>query len=270
MAESIYTLSPNFLSGKWYFHQNAKPESEKKLVLNATAGDQFSRTTVMLEPKKKYLISAKITGAGRIRISRNTTTSLIGGSWLGDYKYTDTVIEFTVPEDTGGEIVFSFGQMPGVGAGTYILEDFTVKDPALSDEKTVMNSLKLNWTAEDFYNFYDLNRVERATQIVRNKLALDKGESYNQEYVFNRVASHIEYAHSFNRIEKNIQELATSFKNSDKILPLKTDWTFNQPFDFNDANRYEQNLSFMYENIEANLNNLPYCGQYIVGQEGVY
>ena len=141
--------------------------------------------------------------------------------------------------------------------------------PSRANELEVIRSLKTDWLPTDYYNFEDLNRVEQATEIVRDRIAIFRGENVPIDIVTNRSESHIEFADSLNRIENNILQLKLTFPNTALFEFSKTDWVHDTPFDFSDANRLERNLYDMFYAIEANISNIPYCGQIIAGQEGV-
>lgn len=141
--------------------------------------------------------------------------------------------------------------------------------PANVDELAIIKSLKTDWLPTDYYNFEDLNRVEVATGIVRDRVATFRGENVPITIVTNRTETSIEFADSLNRIETNILNLKLTFPNPDLFEESKTDWVHDTPFDFSDANRLERNLYDMYYNIEANISNIPYCGELIAGELGV-
>lgn len=130
-------------------------------------------------------------------------------------------------------------------------------------------SLKTDWTSDDYYNAEDLNRVENATRITGEKISQFRNTPINQTTVIDRSEKSIEFADSLNRIENNILVLSEILNNRVKIKTPKIDWHYNAPFDFNDANRLEQNLESLYRYTVLNKANIPYAGQYITGQEGV-
>lgn len=138
------------------------------------------------------------------------------------------------------------------------------------EPKDYIDALKMDWTPMDYYNYQDLNRVEEATLIVREKIVLFRGEIVPLDEIFYaRTQDTIEYADSLNRIETNLERMKLTFPNPSIFDISKTDWTHDKPFDFSDATRYERMLYEMYYNIENNISNIPYCGQLIAGQEGV-
>lgn len=140
----------------------------------------------------------------------------------------------------------------------------------MATDKELIDSLKMDWLPSDYYNYEDLNRVEQATQIVRDKIL-----SFRQVLVAldsittNRTQSSIEFSESFNRIETNISRLKETFSDKADLQISKTNWIYNAPFDYSDANRLEKDLYDMFYIIENNTLTVPYCGQYTAGQEGV-
>lgn len=141
----------------------------------------------------------------------------------------------------------------------------------MATSKEIIDSLKTDWLPSDFYNSEDLNRVEEATLIVRERIVLFRGELVPIDSPnTTRTESSIEFADSLNRIETNISRLVLTFPNPAFFEEMKTDWTHDVPFDFSDANRLEKNLYDMYYTIENNISNIPYCGEIIAGEEGVF
>ena len=152
----------------------------------------------------------------------------------------------------------------------YPFEEIVIVPPPVNVGKVEIDSLKTDWEPTDFYNFEDLNRVEEATLIVREKIGLFRGQVVPLDEVFtDRTEKTIEDASSLNRIETNLEALKLTFPDPSIFSLSKTDWTHDKPFDFSDANRYERMLFDMYYNIENNISNIRYCGQVIAGEEGV-
>lgn len=136
----------------------------------------------------------------------------------------------------------------------------------MATDKEIIDSLKTDWTADDFYHHVDLNRVETATNVVRNNLEDFRNTTIPLTIVTNRTQSSVEFSDSLNRIENNILTLSQNLDNRVEIENPKTDWSYNLPFAFNDANRLERNLEVIYNYIVLNQANIPYAGQYITGQ----
>lgn len=141
----------------------------------------------------------------------------------------------------------------------------------MATHKEIIDSLKMNWLPSDFYNCEDLNRVEEAVLVVKEKVIVFRGEIVPIDGTnTTRSESTIEFADSLNRVETNISRLILTFPNTNIFGGTKTNWTHDVPFDFADANRLEKNLYDMYYTIENNITNIPYCGQRITGEEGVF
>lgn len=127
---------------------------------------------------------------------------------------------------------------------------------------------KIDWTAQDKYNYYDLNRVENNTLKVYLLMKYVLGSPDIESVVLDRDYSTIEFADSLNRLERNIQTLSNQLK-LDGIKPSKTNWQVGDPFDYNDANRLETNLAILYPVLLNNLDTLRYCGTFNCGEEAV-
>lgn len=127
---------------------------------------------------------------------------------------------------------------------------------------------KLDWTADDYYNAEDLNRVESNTQEVAELIKELLGIDINLEApVTNRDYSSIEFADSLNRVERNLEKL--SVLNLDGLKALKTSWQAGDSFSYKDAVRLENNLSVLYNILSKNTNNIFYCGNLNCGEEAV-
>ena len=140
----------------------------------------------------------------------------------------------------------------------------------MATDKETIDSLKRDWSATDYYNFEDLNRVEKATEAVSNQVIALYGEVLAITILTNRTESTIEFADDLNRVENNIYLLKQTFPNPEAYQNSKTNWTYNSSFSFLDANRLEGSLYDMWYHVENNITNRPYCGQFTTGQEGVY
>lgn len=125
---------------------------------------------------------------------------------------------------------------------------------------------KLNWTQDDYYNSEDLNRVENNTVEVSNLIKQLIGININLEQpITNRDYSSIEFADSFNRIERNLEKLKVL--NLEGLRAAKTTWQTGDSFTFNDAIRYETNLSILYNVFSRNIGNVSYCGMITCGED---
>lgn len=126
---------------------------------------------------------------------------------------------------------------------------------------------KLDWTASDFYNFEDLNRVENNTEVIQD-LIRNFGVYLELVIIHDRDMKRIEFADSLNRIEGNISELGQRYK-PPGWLQNKLDWAANDRFNYQDATRLENNLYLLYRHYKENIDSVPYCGVYICGEEGI-
>ncbi|GLC88708.1 hypothetical protein LYSBPC_18350 [Lysinibacillus piscis] len=123
---------------------------------------------------------------------------------------------------------------------------------------------KLDWSSSDFYNFEDLNRVENNTEVIADFVRyFIAGPPLNT--VYNRDMKHIDFADSLNRIESN-QHLLRQRLTPAGWLPNKLDWKANDAFSYIDAHRLEHNLNLLYLHYRGNVDAVPICGAYIVGE----
>lgn len=125
---------------------------------------------------------------------------------------------------------------------------------------------KLNWTEDDYYNAVDLNRVENNTAVVAQLIQQLVGTTIVLEQVkTDRDYTSIDFADSFNRVERNLEKL--SVFSLDGLQPLKTDWQVGDPFSFRDARRYENNLSVLHNVLNKNMTTLRYSGTLACGED---
>lgn len=126
---------------------------------------------------------------------------------------------------------------------------------------------KTDWTSQDYYNFEDLNRVENNTIAVKDLAEILRGEIFIEGIDIDRDMKSIPFADTLNRIEGNINKLGNKLYKPKGWSPPKLEWDYNQPFDFTDANRLEQNLLLLYNYAKGNIDKIPYCGMYTCGEE---
>jgi hypothetical protein len=129
---------------------------------------------------------------------------------------------------------------------------------------------KTDWTSDDYYNHEALNRVESMIESIIPKIEEFRNKTITAVTIVNRTENSIEFADSLRRIEKNILLLGNELKTPTGFIIPRTDWDYNQSFSFVDANRLEKNLVLLNNYVTGNLSAKLYCGQYIVGDEGVY
>lgn len=124
---------------------------------------------------------------------------------------------------------------------------------------------KLDWTADDYYNAEDLNRVENNTLEVANLIKQFLSIDVNLEnQITNRDYSSIEFADSLNRIERNLEKL--NILNLTGLQVLKTTWQVGDGFSYKDALRLENNTSIIYSLLSKNYDSIPCCGELNCGE----
>lgn len=83
----------------------------------------------------------------------------------------------------------------------------------------------------------------------------------NQNYLPN--------SNDLNTLETNIHDISVFLYNPIGSIQSKLNWQPTESLRYSDINRIEQNLLVCSHYIEGNSEQLPYCGDYIVGQERV-
>lgn len=127
------------------------------------------------------------------------------------------------------------------------------------------------WEPTDTYNEYAMNVVEELTHALRIKVAQFKNKVIaTPEYNISRTENSIDFAEDLNRVENNILAMAKELNYPTGFVQRNTAWSYNQVFDYNDANRLELNLIVLNNYVSGQLNSRPFCGMYTVGQEGVF
>lgn len=126
---------------------------------------------------------------------------------------------------------------------------------------------KIDWTANDYYNAEDLNRVESNTKYIADYLT---GLSYKipeLEVKTDRDITSIDSVSSINRIEENIEAIEDNFITPPGYQNRKN-WALGMSYDYRDANRLENNLKLLYEWAYIAKENLVYCGTFYCGEDG--
>lgn len=127
---------------------------------------------------------------------------------------------------------------------------------------------KTDWTQNDDYNYFDMNRVETNTKHIADYLT---GISYRiPELVVktDRDMSSLDFLIDINRVEANIETIKKNFITPPGYEDRKN-WTLGTGFDYRDANRLEQNLLLLYRWAIIAKENLVYCGTFACSEEGV-
>lgn len=128
---------------------------------------------------------------------------------------------------------------------------------------------KLDWNKDDYYNYDDLNRVEHNTNYISEVIGAFRNKPELLEVIVNRDNSSIEFKESLNRLENNIQILCDSFYTPPNFLGTKTNWISGQYFDFNEANRLEDNIYKIYKLVESTIDAFKYCGAFTCGGDDI-
>lgn len=121
----------------------------------------------------------------------------------------------------------------------------------------------INFTANDTYEYSDLNRVETSIQEASEQFLASGFPNTIITPKLNWSISSLPIVADFNRIEEN-------FKNLDipETFEQKS-WYERRPFDYNDANRWE----YQSELITLLKNNIrrtwPVCGAAVCGNGGL-
>lgn len=123
---------------------------------------------------------------------------------------------------------------------------------------------KTDWTANDYFSFGDLDRIESNTAHLATLLAILEILVVITT-VTGRTISRIEFADDLNRIEANINAIATLFKPPGWEAP-KTNWLYGDGPNFQDINRMERNMSIQQKLIQGNIDHIPYSGTFYSGE----
>lgn len=126
---------------------------------------------------------------------------------------------------------------------------------------------KTDWTAADYYNFDDINRVENNTEYVRSELLVIGYVSPSMTFIKDRTDKSYDLVSSINRIEANLQTLVNNFVEPPGWLPSIT-WTQDTKFNAYHANRWENNLSLIHEYAALTEQAFRYAGTF-PASEGV-
>lgn len=127
---------------------------------------------------------------------------------------------------------------------------------------------KVDWTSQDYYNFWDLDRVEYDTKYIAAVLSDFRAVPITLNTVTGRTMRRIEFYDSLNRIEQNIQTLADNFFEPVGWETPKTNWISGGRFDWRDATRLEKNLLLLHDLVLKAIDSLKYCGTFYAGEDG--
>lgn len=127
---------------------------------------------------------------------------------------------------------------------------------------------KTNWTKDDYYNYWDLDRVEANTAYLATIPDVFYPPPALEPPVTNRTMLMLEFYDGLNRAERNIDKLRAALYTPLGWEQAKTDWRSGQPFKYKDAARLENNLLRLHVLIMAIIDAFRYCGEVICGDGG--
>ncbi len=127
---------------------------------------------------------------------------------------------------------------------------------------------KTNWTKDDYYNYWDLDRVEANTEYLSIIPDVFYPVPALEPPVKARSHLSLDFYDSMNRAERNIDKLRTSLHTPIGWEQVKTDWRSGQPFNYKDAARLEANLLRLHGLIAAIIDGFRYCGAVVCGDGG--
>lgn len=124
---------------------------------------------------------------------------------------------------------------------------------------------KTDWKITDYFNYYDLNRIENNTaEVVVLLTSLEFGAP-SITTITDRDNTAIDYLSSINRVENNIKAIIDDLLYQSTLI-TKT-WALGGVFDYRDANRLENNLKLLYEYVQLAGEGRVYCGLFSCGEE---
>lgn len=123
-----------------------------------------------------------------------------------------------------------------------------------------------DWTASDYYNAGDLNRVENNTDHLRTALIALGYSIPSITTNVSRINESYDDLTSINRIESNLNEIKNNFVTPTTWQEGKT-WTATTPFLMDDANRWESNQLALYNLSITIPQSFRYAGTFNLSQE---
>lgn len=126
---------------------------------------------------------------------------------------------------------------------------------------------KTDWTQDDLYNYFDLNRVETNIEAVVELLSLFGYEMGTYTFVKDRTEVGIEYLSSVNRLEDILDDVRIKFGVTPTGWGAKRIWDINTKFSHLDAIRWENNSILLKDFLLLAYYNYKYCGTFYTGRE---
>lgn len=130
-----------------------------------------------------------------------------------------------------------------------------------------INHIGRDFVVSDYYNYYDLNRVETNVDTIADLIETFAVRPTLEAIITNRTKTSIEYYDSLNRIERNILALKNATYQPTGWITPKTNWvSVVDAFGYTDANRLESNLANLYQTISNIADAHLKCGTFNCGQ----
>jgi hypothetical protein len=194
--------------------------------------------------------------------------------WLRTPDSTDYAIRVR-PDGLRGMTIACEGDV-GLRPAMNIANDLQVSDTTDADGCYIVGNTtvepieyiepKLNWTADDYYNAEDLNRVESNLKFVADYFASIQLSLPALMVINDRDITNMDYLSSINRVERNLDAFTTVF-----IPPhwqgTKV-WALGTNFSYRDANRLETNIDLLYVYVQLAKDSFKYCGTLSCGEDG--
>lgn len=124
-----------------------------------------------------------------------------------------------------------------------------------------------NWTSADYYNFYDLNRVENNINETRLYLVSLGYVMPTLTINTSRTATSYDLTSSINRIESNLDLIRTSFVTPTDWQSTIT-WTASTKMTNSHANRWESSTVSLYTLAQNVFASFTYSGTFNCGNQG--
>lgn len=116
---------------------------------------------------------------------------------------------------------------------------------------------KTDWTADDYFNAQDWERITHNIEYVKDLVATLFEKIVIEEMQEKNYASMI-YAREVNGIEKNLQ--AVNWKNYFDVDSTMVTWQTNRATPtYKDFNRWENNLLVLKTKMDSMIDALDYC-----------
>ena len=127
---------------------------------------------------------------------------------------------------------------------------------------------KIDWTADNTLEYYDMNRIESNTDELATLLRAIQYDIPALTVVTGRDVTSIDFVSGINRVENNIETIKDNFFTPEGYETKKT-WAVDISFSYLDAIRLENNLKLLYEFYQTVYDNLIYCGTFYCGETAV-